>query len=32
MLKRFADDGLIRLSRGTIEIKNRKGLKEAAGL
>lgn len=32
MLKRFADDGLIKLSRGAIEITDKDGLKEAAGL
>ena len=32
MLKRFADDGLIKLSRGSIEIIDQKRLKEAAGM
>ena len=27
MLKRFADDGLVKLSRGTIEILNKQGLR-----
>ena len=30
MLRRFADDGLISLSRGSVSITDIKGLKEAA--